>query len=180
MILSNVLIMVPFMMGMLITVSTSDMSKVEQCRLDTEALVQGTNETMSDVIPEETCHINFDVGNSCVVDYAYHRDTAQKFCSDVGAQYHEQDIVLECVIFLDKNRNGKFSYLNFPSCVAKSCNITEIGNEIDNMRAQAMSSELSSQGINCKVSVSSSRPINVMTALLVGLFSAMVAVTILA
>jgi hypothetical protein len=102
----------------------------EQCDIETRIL--NNNTALQDLAPILQCNINFEVTNSCTVDYDSVSTNYSNACKDAGGKIYTSDMFLDCNVTLGEQLyNGKSYYMNKPSCVGMSCTGREIEMQFD-------------------------------------------------
>ena len=123
----------------------------EQC--DTETRLLNNNTALQDLAPILQCNINFDISNSCTVDYDSVSTNFSNACTDSGGQFYTTDMVLNCNVNLGgQNYNGKSYFMNTPSCIGISCTGSEIEKEFESNLYPKLEDYYAARGAQCEIS----------------------------
>ena len=113
--------------------------------------------------PFVSCHIDLNEANSCTIDAGGMFDQFETLCIAQGGQYYEQDIVLDCSVWIDLRRGLslqklellRYFYKNVGSCVGANCTNSENEEAFDREIFPELEKEFAAQGFSCDISAGS-------------------------
>ena len=124
----------------------------ESCDQQTRLL--NNNTALEETAPSLQCSINFDVSNTCTVDYAPVSTNYSNACNEAGGQFYTKDLLLDCTVDLGgQTYQGKSYYLNTPSCIGISCTGSEIERELEMNLYPKLEDYYAARGVQCEISL---------------------------
>ena len=131
--------------------SAQDAVVSDQCDTETRRLNNIT--ALQETAPVLPCNINFDVSDSCTVDYDSVSTNYSNACMDAGGQFYTTDILLNCNVNLGgQDYKGKSYYMNTPSCIGMSCTGSEIEMELEANLYPKLEDSYAARGVQCVIS----------------------------
>ena len=109
--------------------------------------------------PFVSCHIDLNEANSCTIDAGGMFDQFETLCIAQGGQYYEQDIVLDCSVWIDLRRGLslqklellRYFYKNVGSCVGANCTNSENEEAFDRELFPEWENEFAAEGFSCDI-----------------------------
>jgi hypothetical protein len=132
--------------------STTAQIVSDQCDSETRILNNNTA-LLQTSVPILPCNIDFDVSDTCTVDYDSVSTNYSNACINAGGQFYTTDVTLDCNVNLGgQTYNGKSYYLNTPSCIGISCTGSEIDKEFEANLYPKLEESYASRGVQCEIS----------------------------